>query len=186
MPQLLSFPKHQVPRDIAIQIRSYYRIQWSHVHARSGTLWNYAADNPLRPINFVLMEDEALISHAEANWRTIEFGGGSFTCGGLSGVFTYPAWRGSGLAKDVVRAATDALNQSDADLAILFCGPRLRNFYSECGWTPMDSARILFGDPTNPQQDKTGQIMMLFPSPKGRLIQDRLLSEPLYVGALTW
>src|SRR6185436_18171852 len=92
MPTLLSFPKHQVPRDIAIQIRSYYRIQWPHVHGRSGTLWNYSADNPFRPVNFVLMEDEALVSHAEANWRTIEFDNQKLICGGISGVFTYPAW----------------------------------------------------------------------------------------------
>jgi GNAT superfamily N-acetyltransferase len=186
MSKLLSFPKHLVPRDIAVQIRSYYRIQWPHVHARSGSLWNYSADNPLRPVNFVLMEDEALVSHAEANWRGIEFDNQKLICGGISGVFTYPAWRGSGLAKDVVRAATDAINQSDADLAILFTGPRLRNFYCECGWIPMDTARILYGDPINPKQDQTGQIMMLFPSAKGSSLHDRLNHEPLYVGPLTW
>jgi GNAT superfamily N-acetyltransferase len=186
VPELKTFPKHLVPRDIAIQIRSYYRIQWPHVLPRSATLWSYSPDNPLRPINFVLMEGEALVSHTEANWREIELDGQKLICGGLSGVFTYPAWRGSGLAKDVVRAATERINQSDADLAILFTGPRLRNFYIECGWTPMDTARILFGDAANPQQDKTGQIMMLFPSAKGRALQQRLLSEPLYVGPVTW
>lgn len=186
MRQLLSFPKHQAPRDIAIQIRSYYRIQWPHVHAQSGSIWNYSADNPLRPIDFVLMEDEALISHAEANWRPIEFAGQSLVCAGLSGVFTYPAWRGSGLAKDVVKAATSRINNSDADLAMLFTGPRLRNFYIECGWTPVDTARVMYGDPANPKQDQTGQVMMLFVSPRGKELAERLANEPVFVGPGTW
>ena len=184
--KLLSFPKHQVPREIAIQIRSYYRMQWPHVHGKSGALWNYSPDNPGQPINFVLMEDEALVSHAEANWREIEFQGQKLVCGGISGVFTYPAWRGAGLAKEAVRAATEAIEQSDADLAILFAGARLRNFYSECGWVPMDGARILYGDRSNPKQDQTGQIMMMFVSQKGLSLRERLGGEPLYVGAVTW
>src|SRR5439155_3575497 len=74
VPTLLSFPKHQIPRDIAIQIRSYTRIQWPFMFGKGGKLWEPPADNPLQPMNFVLMEDEALISHAEANRRgEIEF-----------------------------------------------------------------------------------------------------------------
>src|SRR6266536_3146965 len=187
VPQLLSFPKHQIPRDIAIQIRSYTRIQWPFMFGKGGKLWEPPADNPLVPMNFVLMEDEALISHAEANRRgENEFAGEKLICWGLSTVFTYPAWRGTGLAKEVVRAATQHIQSSDADIAMLFCGPRLRNFYSECGWEPMDTARVMYGDRENPKQDQTGQIMMLFVSDKGRAMKQRLLTEPVYVGSITW
>ena len=185
MYQLLSFPKHEVPRDIAIQVRSYTRVQWPHFKVTK--LWDFKADNPLMPVNFVLMDDEVLVSHAEANRRgVIRFEGQELICRGLSAVFTYPAYRGSGLAKQVVRAATDHINSSDADIAMLFTGTRLRNFYSECGWTPMDTARVMYGDENNPTPDQTGQIMMLFPSARGRGVQRRLLEQPVYVGAITW
>jgi predicted N-acetyltransferase YhbS len=185
MPELLSFAKHQVPRDIAIQIRSYYRIQWPHVRARDVKLWNFDPDNPQRPINFVLMEGEALVSHAEANWRSIEIAGQTLTCAGVSGVFTYPAWRGSGLAKEVVHAATEAIRNSDADLAMLFCGTRLKNFYSECGWMAFETARIFFGDPVNPQQEQC-MTMALLLTEKGRGVAHRLASEPVFVGPSSW
>ncbi len=69
---------------------------------------------------------------------------------------------------------------------MLFCGPRLRNFYCQCGWTPADSARISYGDPANPTQDKTGQIMMLFHSDKGRTLRPRIETEPVFIGNSTW
>jgi GNAT superfamily N-acetyltransferase len=187
VPQLLSFPKHQVPRDIAIQIRSYVAVQWPHLYGTSGELWPFTGDNPKQPTAFCLMEGEVLISHAEANRRgIIRFGDQDLICWGVSSVFTYPAWRGSGLAKEVVRAAAQHINASDGDIGLLFTGKRLRNFYSQCGWIPMDTTRVLYGDAQNPKQDQTGQIMMLFPSEQGRVMQPRLLEEPLFVGPVTW
>ena len=85
-----------------------------------------------------------------------------------------------------MRAATEVINRSDADLAILFTGTRLRNFYSECGWTAMERTQIMYGEKNNPKPDQTGQIMMLFVSQKGSSLQERLEREPLYVGAVTW
>jgi hypothetical protein len=189
VPELLSFPKHEVPRDIAIQIRSYLRVQWPHMDpkSRSTKLWEFTSENPRQPMNFVLMDGEVLISHAEANRRgEIDFAGEKLICWGLSAVFTYPAWRGTSLAKEVVRTATQYIQHSDADLAMLFCGPRLRNFYSECGWEPMDTARVMYGDQINPKQDQTGQIMMLFVTDKGQALKQRLLTESIYVGPITW
>jgi hypothetical protein len=69
---------------------------------------------------------------------------------------------------------------------MLFCGPRLRHFYTQCGWEPMDTARVFYGDRANPTQDKTGQIMMLFLSDKGRRMKEPLERELVYVGAATW
>lgn len=187
MPQLFSFPKHAVPREIAAQIRAYVAIEWPHLQGQSGMLWPYTESNPLAPTSFVLMEEEILISHAEANRRgIITFAGQDLICWGLSTVFTYPAWRGTGLAKQVVRAATEHINNSDADIALLFAGRRLKNFYTQCGWTAMDTARVLYGEVSNPKQDQTGQIMMLFPTDKGRALQYRLLTESVYVGSATW
>ena len=184
-PTLLSFPRHLVPRDIALQIASYLRIQWPFLENKSGKIWD---ESPSKVAGqcFVLMDGDALISHAQANQREIEFAGQKLVCGGLSAVFTYPAWRGSGLAKDVVRAATQHIRESGSDVAMLFCGPRLRNFYTECGWEAVDTAQILYGDPVSPTLKNDNLIMMMFVSETGTQLKPRISSEPVYVGEQTW
>jgi GNAT superfamily N-acetyltransferase len=185
VPVLNSYPRHEVPDSIAMQIASYVRIQWPFIHGQSGQLWD-RSPSPLRAVCFVLMEGEALVSHAQANFREIEFAGQKLVCGGLSTVFTYPDWRGTGLAKEVVRAGTEHIRENGADLAMLFCGERLRNFYTLCGWEAMDSAKIYYGDPAAPKLKDDNLVMMLFVSEVGKRLRERLGTEPVFVGPVTW
>jgi predicted acetyltransferase len=181
---LESYPKPSVPREIAVQIRSYVRVQWPQVEQRIGpALWDVPADFPAR--NFVVLDGEKLISHAEANFRTVEHAGESFNVGGLSAVFTYPGYRGGGFAKQVVRAATEHLDRSDADLAMLFCGESLRRFYVPLGWEPIDTARIVSGDRTAPVA-YDALVMMRFISEKGRAARTAFETNEVYVGERTW
>jgi GNAT superfamily N-acetyltransferase len=183
--ELRDYPKAFVPRDIAIQIRSYTRIQWPQLDQRIGDrLWDVPADFPAR--NFVLLDGEKLISHADANFRPIEHAGETFHVGGLSAVFTYPAYRGQGHAAQVVRAATEYLDRNGADLSMLFCGEPLRGFYGSCGWEPIDNAHILCGDRATPTRHDSGLVMMRFSAEKGRAAKLRFTAEPIYVGDRTW
>ena len=72
MIELCSWPKHAVPREIAAQIRSFIRMQWPFLNGRGNRLWDFEARQD-GPITFALVDDEILISHAEVNFRTIEF-----------------------------------------------------------------------------------------------------------------
>ena len=185
MTRLESYPKAAVPRDVAVQIRSYTRIQWPHVEQRIGDkLWEVPAGFPAR--NFVLLDGEKLISHAEANFRSIEHAAETFNVGGLSAVFTFPGYCGKGHATQVVRAATKFLDDNSADLSILFCGEPLHRFYAACGWERVDGAQILSGDRAAPTRYEHGIVMMRSTSAKGRAAKLRLAAEPIYVGERTW
>jgi predicted N-acetyltransferase YhbS len=185
MSELRDYPKPLVPRDIAIQIRSYTRIQWPQVEQWIGDrLWNVPADFPAH--NFVLLDGEKLVSHAEANFRPVEHAGETFNVGGLSAVFTFPGYRGSGHASQVVRAATEHLDRNGADLSMLFCGEPLRDFYGSFGWEPIDGAHILSGDRAESTRHESGLVMMRFSSEKGRVAKLRFTREPVYVGERTW
>jgi aminoglycoside 2'-N-acetyltransferase I len=182
---LLSFPKAAVPRDIAIQIRSYTRIQWPHVEQRIGTkLWDVPADFPAR--SFVLLDGEKLISHAEANFRPVQHAGDTFNVGGLSAVFTFPGYRGKGHAAHVVRAATEHLDLNGADLSMLFCGEPLRRFYAACGWEAVAGAQVLCGVATSPTPYENGLVVVRFTSERGRAARERFTAQPVYVGERTW
>src|SRR2546429_1966944 len=185
MIELRTWPKHAVPREVAAQIRSFIRIQWPFLNGQGNRIWDYAprADEPT---TFALVDDEILVSHTEVNFRDIEFEGQTLKVGGLSAVFTYPAFRGTGCAARIVAAATDAIRASDADLAMLFCGAPLADFYTSCGWIPMKTARVMYGERDHPKLKDDNVVMMLFVSERGRQLQEMLSRDQIYVGANTW
>src|SRR5688572_17187631 len=70
MPELKSYPKLDVPREVAAQIRSYVRVQWPFLDARDGRIWDVPpASSDAR--TFVVLDGETLVSHAEANFRDV-------------------------------------------------------------------------------------------------------------------
>src|SRR5690242_10343289 len=136
VPELFTFPKHAVPREIAAQIRSYMRVQWPHLDGRGGRLWDVPPSDGA--VTFVLMHDQLLVSHASVKRWDFAFEGGRQKILGLSAVFTYPAWRGSGFGRQIVHAATaHLLRAPDADAAILFCSEKRIPLYESTGWQDM-------------------------------------------------
>lgn len=183
--QLLSFPKHAVPPIIAAQIRSFVRIQWPFLNGRGNRIWDYPPRDG-GPTTLVLVDDEMLISHTEVNFRDIDFVGETLKVGGISAVFTYPAFRGSGHANKIVTHATDLIRRSDADLAMLFTAAKNENFYTRCGWCAMKNAHVLYGEKENPTLKDDNVVMMLFVSPRGERMKNLLETQEIYVGATTW
>jgi hypothetical protein len=185
MPQLQSFLKHEVPRDLATQIRSGIRMIWPGLNPGVTKIWSPLQGAPSDRMTFVLVEDELLISHAEVNFRKLDLKGNAYEIGGLSAVFTYPSHRGTGAGEQVVRAATGYLAQSKADLALLFCGERVQSLYARTGWTLVPNARVLFGDKSNPTLEKC-LTMALTITDSGRRARAVFESQAVYVGPSTW
>ena len=182
MEPLRSYVKGDVPRDVAVQIVSYVRMQWPFLLERRTPMWE-STPYPPDGVHFVITDGDALVSHALAHVRTVEHAGERYVTGALSSVFTYPAYRKLGHGARVVAAATEHIRASGADLAMLFTGAPRRDFYARLGWEPIDGAQILSGDP--PQREE-GLTMMLFLSDKGRRARGIFEREPVHVGPYTW
>src|SRR5947208_307041 len=149
MPELRTYRRHEMPRDLAWQVRSYTRMQWPFLDVTGSRWWDFTPRDD-NPIHFVITDGDLLISHASVNWRDVEHRGQLYNVFGLSTVFTYPGYRKAGHAQRVVQAASDYIRKHAADVAMLFCGQPLRAFYSECGRTPVESARVFYGARSNP------------------------------------
>jgi GNAT superfamily N-acetyltransferase len=185
MPILQDFLRHEMPAHLAVQVRSFIRTQWPFLTGKNTQLWNYTPQvNPSR--HFVLVDGELLISHAAANVRAISHRGRTWQVAGLSTVFTYPDRRGAGFAAQVVAAATRYIQQSDADLAMLFAGDHLEKFYENHGWQAASAARILFGPTASPTLKTDNLVMSLFISPAAREHLDWFTTQDFYVGESTW
>jgi GNAT superfamily N-acetyltransferase len=185
MVEIHSWPKHAVPREIAVQIRSYIRVQWPFLDGRGNRVWDLAPRKD-EPTTLALVDDEILVSHTEVNFRTVEFQSQQLKVAGLSAVFTYPAFRGLGFGRQIVIAATDLIRASDADLAMLFCGEPLVGFYAGSGWTQMKTAQVMYGDREHPKLKDDNAVMMLFVSGRGKGIAEAVCNQAIYVGGTTW
>jgi hypothetical protein len=85
----------------------------------------------------------------------------------------------------VVRAGTEIIGRSDADVAMLFCEPRLAGFYAQNGWIPMETATTVIEVAGN--RFSTGEtLLMLFLSEQGRRGRALFEREPIAFGDTTW
>jgi len=186
MPELRTYRRHEIPTELAWQIRSFVRVQWPFLDTPEHPLWNDRPSPDDSPLHFLVAEGDLLLSHVCVNRRTLEQRDESFDVYGLSTVFTFPAYRKAGHALRAVRAASDYIRTSQADLAMLFCGQPLRKFYASAGWSAADKARILFGDKLRPQLKNDNLVMMMFLSEKGRAARNSFEKQDVYVGSSTW
>jgi GNAT superfamily N-acetyltransferase len=185
MIDLRRYRRDEVPPLLAAQIASYQRIQWPGLRDRNNRIWEWNDVNR-DYMHFMLVDDEILISHASVNWRNVTVDGKTFSVWGLSSVFTYPAFRKGGFATRTVSAATDFMREGNGDVAMLFTGEHLINFYTAIGWEQTPAARIFYGDPNQPTQKTDNVIMMLFISDRGRAAREKFAREDVFVGPSTW
>ena len=139
-----------------------------------------------QPMHVVGVAGDVILSYAGVVRQEIRHAGEVFRTYGLSSVYTFPHYRRAGLGSQVVRRATDEIEQAgDGDVALLFTCHALAPFYQRCGWQAMPGMRCLVGDPAAPvaQEDFA---MMRFLSAKGRRRRAAFERAPLYVGRYTW
>ena len=183
MPEIRSYRKPDVPRDIAVQIVSGVRFVWPQFFGKTAPLWEsmpYPADG----MHFVMVDGDLLISHVLVTSRKLAHAGESFNVYGLSSVFTFPTHRGTGCGEKTVAAATDYIErQSDADFALLFCGERVKSLYLRHGWEVVPGMKIQFGPDNQTYAD--GYCLTLYVSDRARAHRFSE-SEPLHVGKNTW
>jgi predicted N-acetyltransferase YhbS len=181
LPELRSYRKVDLPRDVAVQIASAVRFIWPAFFGQKTPLWE-STKYPSEGLHFVVTDADVLISHALVTSRMLQHIGESFNVYGLSSVFCYPTHRGTGLGEQVVAAATDHIRQqADADLALLFCGERVKSLYLRHGWEHLPGLKVIYGDN---QTYADGYVLTLLVSQRARA--HRFADAPLHVGANTW
>ena len=184
MPDVLQYTLDNLPTDYEWQIRDFVRIHWydGFQYDVNATLhpdfWH--------PAYFVIADQRALFSAATAVWKMVEIDGISYKTYGLSGVLTYPTFRGKGYGRAVVDAATDYIKQqAGADMAILWTGENLFPFYEHCGWEHPDKLKVMHGPKDDPQLSY-GEPMLLFLSERTQQMRPTLIGGTFYFGEFTW
>ncbi len=138
----------------------------------------------MHPVSLFLEEEGVLISNLEVVWKLLHQAGETYKAYGLTGVFTYPAFRKQGYGLELVHSARSYIEQrGDADIVIFHS--TVKGFYEKAGFERMDSLVTLVGDPKNPESSNE-TAFMLFVSEKGKRGRTSFEKGPLYFGEQTW
>jgi GNAT superfamily N-acetyltransferase len=177
-----------LPPTVRYQILSFLRV-WDtvgFVGRWRGRRWISRPE--FNPIHVVLMDDDFVVAHAEVVSGAFQHNDIEYTAYGLSAVFVYPDYRGLGHGVGIVQSATETIiQQSDADIGLLWCAPELREFYLRSGWAHQVTAITLLGDTREQAKVHDTEILfMRFFSDKGSQHQADFQTIPLYFGWTTW
>jgi GNAT superfamily N-acetyltransferase len=178
------YSSKDLPPELKWQVLSFLRIYFPDGFMGENRLRNWISQDE-HTIHIVLVEQDILISHTEVKWKQLDHAGMSYKVYGLSGVLTYPAFRGQGYGRRIVEAGTAYIRSTDADIGMFHCTPGLKGFYAKAGWIPMEHTITLVGTKHNPVRSDELMMMQFF-SAKGRQGQPSFEGTSLYFGEDTW
>jgi GNAT superfamily N-acetyltransferase len=185
--ELLTYASADLPESLKWQAVSFLRVHYPDGFINENRLRNWITREDDHPIHIVIVEQGILISHTNVVWKHLDHDGVTYKAYGLTGVFTYPSFRGQGYGSKVVAAGTDYILRSDADIAMLYCDESLMNFYARHGWIYMDKSISFIEEKNRPVRVDDEILMMLFISAKGQRGRAAFERKPIYFGSdYTW
>jgi hypothetical protein len=162
MNKLLVFPQADLPSQYHCQVLTFLRVEWPDGFMGENRLRDWITRAEHHPLSFLMVEEGLVISHAQVVWKYLEHCGVTYKISGLTGVFTFPSFRGQGYGLQTVRAATEYITKSDADVGMFHCASHLEPFYAQAGWIPMHGAVTLIGARADPVQVDELMMMQFF------------------------
>lgn len=186
MIKILEYSKDKLPKQYKCQILSFLRINYPEGFMGENQLRNWISDKEMHPYHILIVDEDILIAHTEVLWKNIKHEEIIYKAYGLSGVFTYPNFRGQGYGLQIVNLGTKYITKQDGDIGIFHCKPSLEQFYKRAGWIAMNMApATLIGNTGN--HTKSDELMfMKFLSKKGKMGRKSFEEKPLYFGEDTW
>ncbi len=185
MADLLTFAGNELPADLKCQILCAHRIEWPGGYVGENRLRDWLQRPRCHPRHVLLVEQGLLISYVGVVWKWLEHAGETYKTYGLSGVYTYPAFRREGHGRRLVDAAMAAIRGSDADVGLFMCEPRNVGFYAAAGWIPMPRSE-LFGGPRAAPYPSGEVTLMGFFSEKGKRGRASFASGPIFFDDDLW
>lgn len=187
MDELRTYTSAALPESLKWQAVSFLRVHYPDGFINENRLRDWITKEEDHPIHIVLVEQGLLISHTNVVWKHLDHDGIMYKAYGLTGVFTYPSFRGQGYGSKVVAAGTDYIVRSDADIAMFYCEPSLMNFYARHGWVCMDKSVSFIEEKDQPVRVDDEILMMMFVSPKGQRGRAVFEHKPIYLRSdYTW
>jgi hypothetical protein len=183
LPTLTIYPQPEFPAIFKWQVIAFMRMEWPSIFQGDNLYMPETYPPEFDPIHYVVAEGDTLLSYGALLKLKIDHGGSDYSVYGFGNMLTFPPFAHQGWGGQVLQAATRFIQQSDVDIAALFCDPGLDSYYAMQGWTVAHSATRL-GRP-DLFEEYLPLRMMLFVSEKGRLHRAEFETQPMYI-ELPW
>ena len=134
MPEVTVYLQSDLPAVLKWQAIAFIKTEWPFVFTGDDLFLTDPSPPDMDPVHFVVAEGDSLISYASIFRLNREHAGTRYAVYGFGNLFTFLPYRRQGYGGRVLTAATDFIQKSDVDVAILFCEPHIEGFYAARGW----------------------------------------------------
>lgn len=179
MIQPFTHAQETFPPVLKWQALAFMRVVWSGIFTGENAYMHETYPPENSPVHFGLAHKDCLISYAAVLTVEIVHHDIPYTVLGFGNMLTFPPYEKQGYGSQVLRMATEHIQNSGADIGILFCAPRLESFYSKCGWEPSRGTTYIGAVDDQERYDELR--MMLYVSEKGRRGREDFEQFPLSI-----
>lgn len=174
----------ELPESSKWQILDFLRIVWSGGFEDKNRTRDWISKPSHHPLHFVLVEaNNLLVSYVGVVWKYLNHAGQKYKMYGLSGVFTYPQFRGQGYGLNLVKKAKQYIDKSDGDICLF--PSKLTNFYEKAGFLRMKKVTLIEKPEEEPVSNNEN-VYMLFLSEKAKSKKRDFETKPIYFGETVW
>jgi predicted N-acetyltransferase YhbS len=138
-----TYRRPDFPRHLEQQALDFIRIVWSDGFMDEDRFRERMHEVPDDTTHFVRVAGSLLVSHVQVIPITVDGRDRPVLLGGVSGVLTYPQFRGEGHGSAVLRKAAEHIGTTGIDLGMLFCDPDTAPFYEALGWRALARGRVV-------------------------------------------
>src|SRR5687768_6126964 len=123
MPKLTVYTQPDFPAIYKWQAIAFMRMEWPSIFEGDNLYMPETYPPELEPVHFVVAEGDTLISYGALLRLDITHAGSEYRVYGFGNMLTFPPFRRRGYGGQILQAATHWIQESDVDVAILFCDP---------------------------------------------------------------
>ncbi|MGL5626597.1 MAG: GNAT family N-acetyltransferase [Candidatus Rhabdochlamydia sp.] len=127
----------------------------------------------LSPVVFFVRLEKHVVSYCVVLFKEIFHFGNTYKAAGLSYVCTQTEYRNQGYGSQIVKTATQFIENSNVDIGLFSCDTELIGFYEQHGWLLAPDVSILLGGLSSIACHKA--VMLQFFSLKA--LKDRVLFQ---------
>ena len=178
--RLASFTRDALPDHFRWQVISALRMMWPEDFAGTNCCPTTIFGPDWQSTHVVISAGDSVIAHAGFVLLDLTHCGESYRVAGLGAVVTFPNFRRTGLGTRAVAEATRLIDESEADVAALFCPNHLLRFYGQFGWSNQSEGLTTTGNPQSPTIEPEPRLMR-FLSDHGRSGEHSFSTSPWHL-----
>ena len=179
MPTYTVYQPADFPAVLNWQAIAFMRVEWPFIFTGPSKFTAETYPLACHPVHFTATEGDSVLSYPATLRLNLEHARHTYTSYGFGNMFTFPPYRREGFGQHVLTVATDFMQQSEVDIAVLFCDSHLEAFYARSGWQVVRTP-VRIGTP-NDYETHDVTAMMLLLSKKGQQGKEDFEQQPLYI-----